>query len=229
VPSVATRDDVVDRLGMSADRVRVVPWGVPLETAAPLAPDAVASVRHRHRLPARYVLYVGTIDRRKDYRGLLDAMSMLDADVALVLAGSVIEGRTDFVDLLPASSLRDRVRVLGYVPDADLRALYAGAEVFVYPSFIEGFGLPVLEAMACGTPVVTYRTTSLPEVAGDAAILLDPPVTAVALAKALREVMDDAGLRRRLAERGRAHAAGFDWRTTARLTAAVYASAGGRR
>lgn len=223
VPSAATRDDVVGRLGVPASRVHVVPWGVPLDVASAPSADAGAGARRRYGLRGRYVLYVGTLDRRKDYRGLLEAMHALDADVSLVIAGSVIAGRTDFAEVLGALRLGDRVRVLGYVPDADLVALYRGADVFVYPSYVEGFGLPVIEAMACGTPVVTYRATSLPEVAGDAAILLDPPVTPIVLAKAIREVMDDPDLRRRLIERGRARAAAFDWRTTARLTAAVYA------
>lgn len=223
VPSSATRDDVVSGLGMLPSRVQVVPWGVPLDVSAPTSPAAVGAVRGRYGLRERYVLYVGTVDRRKDYRGLLEAMRSLDSDVSLAIAGSVIAGRTDFGAVLDALRLHDRVRVLGYVPDVDLLALYRGARVFVYPSFFEGFGLPVIEAMACGTPVVTYRNTSLPEIAGDAAILLDPPVTPAVLGKAIREVMDDPEMRRRLVERGHARAARFDWRTTAQLTAAVYA------
>lgn len=229
VPSCATRDDVVRLLGVPAARVHVTPWGVPLDVVSPLGPEAVDDVRRRYRLPDRYVLYVGTIDRRKDYRGLLEAIPLLDPDVSLVIAGAVIAGRTDFHAVCAALGLGDRVRVLGYVPDTDLRVLYRGAAVFVYPSFLEGFGLPVLEAMACGTAVVAYRTTSLPEVAGDAALLLEPPVTPIALAKAMRDVIDDPDMRRRLVERGRAHAAGFDWRTAARLTAQVYAGVAGSR
>lgn len=229
VPSSSTRDDVVRLLGVPAHRVHLMPLAVPLDVSSAQPPGAVDAVRQRYRLPPRYVLYVGTIDRRKDYRGLLEATQALDADVALVIAGSVIAGRTDFAVALADLRLEDRVRVLGYVPDDDLVALYRGAAVFVYPSFFEGFGLPVIEAMASGTPVVTYRTTSLPEVAGDAAILLEPPVSPIALAKAIREVMDDPELRRRLVERGRARAAAFDWPTAARLTADVYAAAGRRR
>ncbi len=224
VPSSATRDDVVGRLGVSPACVHVVPWGVPLDVSAPARPDAAATVRRRYGLPERYVLYVGTVDRRKDYRGLLEAVDSLDPDVSLAIAGSVVAGRTTFSAVLGELRLEDRVRMLGYVPDDDLCTLYRGAQVFVYPSFFEGFGLPVIEAMACGAPVVTYRTTSLPDVAGDAAILLDPPVTPTVLGKAIRDVMDDPDLRRRLVERGYARAATFDWRTTARLTAAVYAS-----
>jgi alpha-1,3-rhamnosyl/mannosyltransferase len=113
--------------------------------------------------------------------------------------------------------------VLGYVPRADLLGLYAGAAAFVYPSFYEGFGLPVLEAMAIGAPVVTYRVCSLPEVAGDAAILLEPPVSPSALAAALARVLDDGPCRRQLVAAGRARARRFDWGATARATLDAYA------
>jgi glycosyltransferase involved in cell wall biosynthesis len=172
------------------------------------------------------VLYAGTIDRRKDYRTLLGAVSHLDPEITLVIAGTVIAGRTDFGETIARLGLEGRVRVLGYVPDRDLPGLYRGAAVFVYPSFYEGFGFPVLEAMTCGTPVVTYRATSLPEVAGDAAILLDPPVSPEALASAITRVTRDADLRRWLIERGQARAAGFDWRRTAAATAGVYEALG---
>ena len=219
VPSAATKRDVVLLAGVPEARVHVAPWGLPLETAgAATAHEARAT----YGLPACYVLYVGTIDRRKDYRTLLAAVGQLGGETALVVAGTVIAGRTDFPETVARLGLRGRVRVLGYVPDRDLPGLYAGAAVFVYPSFYEGFGFPVLEAMACGTPVVSYRTTSLPEVAGDAAILLDPPVSPETLASAIRRVTRDADLRNALVERGLARVASFDWRVTASVTAGVY-------
>jgi glycosyltransferase involved in cell wall biosynthesis len=222
VPSESTRRDVLALLGVPAARVHVVPLALALDpTVTPLSPE---DVRALHRLPDRYLLYVGTIDRRKDYRTLLDALARLPADVGLVVAGTVIAGRTDFRETIQRLGLAPRVRVLGYVPDAHLPALYRAAAVFVYPSFYEGFGLPVLEAMACGTPVVTYNTTSLPEVAADAAVLLDLPVTGPALADALRGLLEDSVRRRDLVERGRGRAAEFGWQRTAALTAAVYES-----
>ena len=224
VPSAATKADVVALAGVPETRVHVAPWGVPLELTGGATAD---EVRATYGLPGGYVLYVGTIDRRKDYRTLLGALAELSPQIALVIAGPVIAGRTDFPETVARLGLGRRVRVLGYVPDRDLPGLYRGAAAFVYPSFYEGFGFPVLEAMACGTPVVSYRTTSLPEVAGDAAILLDPPVSPETLASAIARVTGDEELRRWLVERGLARVAGFDWRRTAAVTAGVYEALAG--
>ena len=222
VPSAATKRDVVALAGIPEVRVHVTPWGVPLDLDGGVDWATPAEVRTTYRLPDLYVLYIGTIDRRKDYRTLLGALRHLDPRVHLVVAGTLIAGRTDFVETVAGLGLDQRVMLPGYVPDRDLPALYRGAAVFVYPSLYEGFGLPVLEAMACGAPVVTYRTTALPEVAGDGARLLDPPVTPEALAAEIRAVMEDSGLRQELRARGLAQARRFDWRTTARLTVEAY-------
>ena len=224
VPSAATKRDVVSLAGVAEARVHVAPWGVPLDLHDGADHASAEAVRATHGLPETYVLYVGTIDRRKDYRALLGAVARLDPAIALVIAGHVIAGRTDFPEEVVRLGLGPRVRTLGYVSTRDLPALYRGAAAFVYPSFYEGFGFPVLEAMACGVPVVTYRTTSLPEVAGDAAILLDPPVAPETLADAITRVMRDPDLRRDLVARGHARVASFDWRRTASITAAVYES-----
>ena len=223
VGSRAALDDAVRLGGVDAARVRVTPWGVPPDMAHGAAPGAADVACRRHELPARYILYVGTIDRRKDVGTLLQALARLDARLSLVVVGTVIAGRTDFAAQVERLGLRSRVRVLGYVPRSDLPGLYAGAAAFVYPSLWEGFGLPVLEAMACGVPVVTYNVSSLPEVAGDAAVLLDPPVKANVLATALARVLEDASFRSELIARGHARARTFDWRDTARATLAAYA------
>jgi glycosyltransferase involved in cell wall biosynthesis len=219
VPSASTRRDLVALAGVRDERITVVPWGVPLED---LVGASTGDVIATYGLVDPFLLYVGTIDRRKDYRTLLAALARLDPAVRLVIAGTVIAGRTDFPETVRRLGLEPRVTVLGYVPERDLPALYRAARVFVYPSFYEGFGLPVLEAMACGTPVVTYNVTSLPEVAGDAARLLDGPVTPERLADEIGRLVDDAALRRELSERGRAWARRFDWGRTARLTVEAY-------
>jgi glycosyltransferase involved in cell wall biosynthesis len=223
VPSQATRRDAVALAGIAGLRLRVTPWGVPPDVAAGVDARTADAVRRRHGLPERYLLYVGTIDRRKDYGTLLRALGALPARLTLVVAGSIIPGRTDFDETLGRLGLRPRVRVLGYVPRGDLPGLYAAAAAFVYPSLYEGFGLPVLEAMACGTPVVTYNAASLPEVAGDGAVLLDPPVTPEVLAAAVTRVLDDAPFRRDLVTRARAQTRRFDWADTARATLEAYA------
>ncbi|PYM44322.1 MAG: glycosyltransferase family 1 protein [Candidatus Rokuibacteriota bacterium] len=224
VPSRATKRDLIALARIREDRIHVIPWGVALDLGAPPSAAELARVRAVYRLPSRYLLYVGTIDRRKDYATLLGALRHLDPTLQLVVAGTVIAGRTDFPELVARLDLRARVSVLGYVSERDLPALYRAADAFVYPSFYEGFGLPVLEALACGTPVVAYNTTSLPEVAGDAAILLDPPVTAEALAAAIARAVGDPATRADLVGRGLEQAKRFDWRITADLTMKVYES-----
>jgi glycosyltransferase involved in cell wall biosynthesis len=222
VPSLATRRDLIELIGVEARRIHVVPLACALDVEPPPEMREIAAVRHRLGLPERYLLYVGTIDRRKDLPTLLAALREIDTAVALAVAGTVIRGRTDFSGRVERLGLGSRVRLLGYVPAAELRALYRGASMLVYPSFYEGFGLPVLEAMASGTPVVTYRLTSLPEVAGDAAVLLDPPVSPAMLAAAITRVLEDPAVRVELVGRGLEQAKRFSWRTAARLTLDVY-------
>jgi glycosyltransferase involved in cell wall biosynthesis len=226
VPSQATKLDLV-RLGrISEDRIHVTPWGVPMDPDD-CPPETIERVKRAYRLPERYLLYVGTIDRRKDYATLLRALLRLDQPLSLVLAGTLIEGRTDFPALVERLGLGARVRFLGYVPQEDLPALYRGAAAFVYPSFYEGFGLPPLEAMACGTPVVSYNAASLPEVVGEAGILLDPPWTPEALAAEIHRLLEDEALRLELRARGFEQAKRFDWAETARRTVRVYEAVGG--
>ena len=229
VPSRATKRDLVQLGRISEDRIHVVPWGVPLDPGDGFAPATVEKVKRAYQLPDRYLLYVGTIDRRKDYRTLLRALLQLDPRVSLVVAGTLIEGRTEFRTLVEQLGLTARVRFLGYVPEQDLPGLYHAAVVFVYPSFYEGFGLPVLEAMACGTPVVCYNATSLPEVVGEAGLLLDPPWTPEALAAHIRRLLEDEALRLELRQKGFERAKRFDWAETARHTVQVYEAVGGRR
>lgn len=220
VPSHSTKRDLVTLCHIPEDRVHVIPLGVPLDAFNER--QGASEVRRRYNLEGPYLLYVGTIDRRKDYPALLQALLQLDPRITLVVAGTIIAGRTEFPQQVERLGLQDRVRYLGYVPEPDLPGLYAGAEVFVYPSFYEGFGLPVLEAMACGTPVITYNATSLPEVVGDAGLLLDPPWTAEVLADAIRRLLEDEGLREALRHKGIERAKRFDWKETARLTMKVY-------
>lgn len=209
--SQATLDDVAFA-GVDADRLRLVPLGVEVEQ---VGPAEVARVRRAYRLPERYLLFVGTVEPRKNLRRLAAAVSMLDDPLPLVVAGS--EGWGD-VDLAGELSKQIDLRFLGFVPSGDLNPLYAGAEVFCYPSEREGYGLPVLEAMAQAVPVVTSIGTATEETAGTAAVLVhpkDPADIARGIGEAQRR-------RSELSAKGLARAHKLTWRATASLTAEVY-------
>jgi glycosyltransferase involved in cell wall biosynthesis len=190
----------------------------------PQPPEAIAAVRARHGLPEQFLLYVGTIEPRKNLVRLLHVWEALyqRGDVPpLVIVGRRGWLSDDFFAALEQSPVRVGVLLTGYVSDEDLPALYSAATAFVFPSLYEGFGLPPLEAMACGTPVLCSATSSLPEVVGDAALLFDPEEPE-AIAEALRRVAKDAALRERLRSEGLRRAAEFSWDRAARETVAVY-------
>ena len=224
VPSNSTKDDLIELCRIPEEKIHVVPWGVTVNHLEEAEGETADILRRRYSLQRPYLLYVGTIDRRKDYSTLLHALLQIDRQIDLVLAGSIIEGRTDFNHLVSCLGLNKRVRVLGYVHEGDLAELYRRAEVFIYPSFYEGFGLPVLESMAHGTPVIAYNTTSLPEVVGEAGILLTAPWTPDKLAGEIIRVLEDRTLKDELIKRGTERARYFDWTETARLTMEVYKS-----
>lgn len=222
VDSEATRRDVMTMLHIDAQRIHVVPLGVD-ERFSPSSAETVDAVRHKFHLPQRFILYLGTLEPRKGIDTLIDAVAALPAESALplVLAGKKgwywdrIQGR------IHANGLKDRVRLLGYVSDEELPALYSAASVFAFPSRYEGFGLPVLEAMACGTPVITTNVSSLPEVVGDAAILIPPDQPGV-LTQALHDALSNTQVAQTLREAGLARARLFTWERAARETIAVY-------
>jgi glycosyltransferase involved in cell wall biosynthesis len=215
-PSQATIDECL-AAGFDADRLRLVPWGVHVR---PAGEDDVERARSRYGLVKPYVLFNGTIEPRKNLGALMTAFAALQGhDVDLAVVGP--DGWNEDLGALTAP-LGDRVKPLGFLPRADLEALMAGAEVFCYPSLREGFGLPVLEAMAQGTAVVTSLGTATEEVAGDAALLVDPHDPAT-ITEALDRLLGDPDLAAELGRRGRERADGFTWRRTADLTAAAYA------
>ena len=217
-PSEATMADCV-RAGFDPGRLRLVPLAA---DGVPATPAEVDAARRRHRLERPYVLFTGTVEPRKNLARLIEAYRRLDRDDAeLVLTGPA--GWLEDADRL-LDGLEGRARRLGFVPTRELEALYAGAAVFCYPSLREGFGLPVLEAMAQGAPVVTSATTSTAEVVGDAGLTVDPS-DVDAIAGAITLLLDDGALARRLGDAARARAATFTWERTARLTIDAYREA----
>jgi len=216
VPSRATADDCV-AVGIPAARIEVVPHGARI---GPPDPARVAALRARHGLERPYVLWCGTVEPRKNLPGLLTGF----ASVADELPGTdlVLVGPTGWGEgLTLPDHVRDRVHVLGRLDREDLDAAFAGADAFVFPSLREGFGLPVVEAMAHGLPVVTSRGTSCAEVGGDAAVLVDPLDTR----EIGRGIVTALGARDELSPRSRARAAQFTWAAAAARTAEIYAAA----
>jgi glycosyltransferase involved in cell wall biosynthesis len=206
-PSMATLEDCVGH-GFDRARLRHVPWGV---TPTTVDPAAIEVVRHRYRLAGDYVLWTGTVEPRKNLAVLVEAFRRIAGpDRTLALVGP--DGWQE--DLSPLVDGHADVRALGFVPPADLQVLYAGAAVFCYPSLLEGFGLPVLEAMAQGVPVVTSAGTATEELVEGVGAAVDPTDVG-AVADALSAVLDDDVEAARRRSAGRDRAAGFTWARTA--------------
>jgi glycosyltransferase involved in cell wall biosynthesis len=215
--------DLARFLGLPAEKLRVVPLGVS-EAFRPIGPEQAAAVAARFGLNGPYVLAVGTRQARKNQAGLVAAFCALRDELpehCLAIAGPTIWREDRLREQVAALGMESRVRLLGYVPDEALPALYSAASLFVFPSLYEGFGLPVLEAMACGTPVVCSNRSSLPEVAGEAALLVDP-TSRDELAGAIRRALLDVDLRDGLRERGLARAREYTWQRTASRMVDVY-------
>ena len=216
--SEATRRDLVAITGVSAAHVAVIYPGVPVGFQ-PVDPQAM---RVRYSLERPYILCVSSDHPRKNLPGMLAAFAQIAAEVPhdLVLVGPAVWASEQIRALVATNPFAERIQRLGVVPEADLIALYSGADLFVLPSLYEGFGFPVLEALACGCPTITSAVSSLPEVAGDAAILTPPGDTA-ALVAALRRALGDTTLREEMRQRGLAHARRFTWHTAAAQTLAL--------
>ncbi len=229
--SEATRRDYLAQFQLPAEKILAIPLAAD-PAFAPQASRDVAAMRARHGLPPRYVLYLGSNKPHKNLERLVEAWARLQLhrsanlegqSMPLVIAGAWDNRYPGARQRANALSLEGQVRWLGTVPEEDLPALYSGASLFVFPSRYEGFGLPVVEAMACGTPVVCSNGSSLPEVAGDAALLTDP-TDAEALAGCIRLALEDKELRREMIQKGLRQSQRFSWTETARLTLEVYRS-----
>jgi glycosyltransferase involved in cell wall biosynthesis len=221
-----TRNDALRSYHVDPEKIEVIPEGVEPRFRPGVDRDEVARVRDRYTLPERFILSVGTIEPRKNHLTLVEAYASLRSrhpEVGLVIAGGKGWLYERFFERVRALGLDDRVLFTGHVPDDDMPALLNAAEVFAFPSEFEGFGLPPLEAMACGIPVVSSNAASLPEVVGDSGMLV-PPHDVAGWVDALDHLLRDAALRAAFAARGIARARRFTWDAAAERTLEVYHS-----
>lgn len=219
-----TKRDALRVLNLPPDKIHVIPEGIDSQFAPVTDPHQLAAVRQRYSLPQRFVLTVGTLEPRKNHTMLLHAFGALVAaepDVVLAIAGKRGWLYHDFLTALENSGLEPHVRLLDHVPDTDLPALLSAASVFAFPSLYEGFGLPPLEAMACGAPVLCSTAASLPEVVGEGGWLVNPLLPAE-WTRAMQRLLTEPEARSSLIERAHKQAAGFTWRKTAIATRALY-------
>ncbi|HJX37559.1 MAG TPA: glycosyltransferase family 1 protein [Anaerolineae bacterium] len=226
--SESTKRDAIRIYGIDEAKITVIYEGVS-DHFRRASPEAIIAVRHKYSLPDEFILSLGTIEPRKNLTSLLEAYHALrneGSPLGLVIVGKKGWLYSGFFHRMHELGLEHDVVFPGFVPDEDLPALYSAAALFVFPSLYEGFGLPVLEALACGAPVITSNASSLPEVAGEAALLVDPS-SVEALVRAVRDVLGNRELREDLRERGPKQAARFNWQRAARETLAVYTSLAG--
>jgi glycosyltransferase involved in cell wall biosynthesis len=236
--SEASKQDIVRLLGILEERVRVIYLAADDVYQPVLDGHRLAGSRRKYGLPESYLLYLGGFDQRKNVPTLLKAFAQLakdsrfegrDSRVHLVMAGRLPEKGSDFFpdprSIVQELGIGERVVFTGWVLEEDKPALYSGARALVFPSLYEGFGLPPLEALACGTPVIASNRGSLPEIVGDGGLLLEPD-DVEGLAGAMEQLLNDDTLWGDLREKGLAHAARFSWEKTARETLAVYQEIG---
>jgi len=222
--SSATKRDLVERYGTEPDKITVVYPGYDGTTFQPVRDEGtIEAVKAKYNIAGHYILFVGTLQPRKNLTRLIEAFSNIQhptSNIQLVIAGKKGWLYHDIFRQVEKLGLGEGVVFTGYVPEGDLPALMSGARLFVFPSLYEGFGLPVLEAMACGVPVVCSNASSLPEVAGDAAVLVDP-LDVEGMAAAMERVLGNNELRAELIERGFEQAGKFSWEKCARETLKV--------
>src|SRR6266699_5272840 len=225
-PTESVREEVCEHLGITREKVLAVPEAA-RRVFRPMAPHEAVVIRRRLRINDDFLLFVGTIEPRKDLRTLVQAfeeVAQVHNTLQLVIAGKRGWLVEDLLKQIRKSRFADRIRLTGYLDDEDLRALYSSCRVFVYPSIYEGFGLPPLEAMACGAPVIASRVTAVVEVCGEAALFFEPKSVS-SLARTIDNVLDDHNCRKRLISSGLRRASEFSWSQTGNLTRAVYQEA----
>ncbi len=217
--SASTKDDLVTRYGIAASKIHVILSGIDARFAPADRNDvSLLAVQEKYQLPYKFILYLGTIEPRKNLGALLSAFEAFQREAVgeemsryeLVLAGRPGWKYEELFQAIDQSPVRDKIRLIGFVEDRDKPALYNLASVFVYPSFYEGFGFPPLEALACGVPVIASDSASLPEVVGEAGVLIDP-YRPDEILQAFRGILGDKSYQMKLRERALARRSDFTW------------------
>lgn len=223
--SQSTREDLKEKWGIPSDKIEVIYSGIGNDLHRVEDVEHLERVRQLYNLPQKFILFLGVVEPRKNLEGLARAYEHMRSlgsgeSTDLVIAGNRGWSSRSLFETIRMSPYRNNIHLIGFVESADKAALYSLADLFVYPSFFEGFGFPPLEAMACGTPVVVSHTTSLPEIVQDAGVLVDP-LRLEEIAFAMNEVLRDETLRATLREKGLVQAKKFQWEETARRTISV--------
>lgn len=220
-----TKRDLIEHFNAPEELITVTHLAAGPDYREEKDPERLAAIRMKYGLPEDYVLFIGSLEPRKNVKTLIKAYSALDPKTRkehpLVIAGGKGWLNSDIPSIVKKSGISDNVLFAGYISSEDISGVYSQAALFVYPSLYEGFGLPILEAFACGTPVITSNTSSIPEVAGDAAMLLSP-ADADQLTAAIERLLKNKGIRDEFRARGLARASMFSWEKCARETLEVY-------
>ncbi len=214
------RQEIIDELKLPPEMVSSVPLA-PDPIFGPRSREQVHEVLEHYGLPDSYLLFVGSLEPRKNIDCVINALQDARTDIPLVLAGWHGWGSKKWLETAKKAGLSGRIYIIGHIPDAHLAAIYNGATVLVYPSLYEGFGLPIVEAMACGCPVICSNVASMPEVAGEGALLIDPQ-NSDELASAIETVVTDSETRDNLVSQGHARTKLLSWQRTARETLTVF-------
>ena len=222
--SESTRDDLVNFYGIKPSKIKVIYSGINCESRITNYESRILKIRKKYNLPEKYILYLGTLEPRKNIVSLIKAFeefkktyNLQPTTYNLVVAGAKGWLYKNIFEAAKNSPVKNDIIFTGFIDDQDKPALYQSAELFVYPSFYEGFGFPPLEAMACGTPVITSDFSSLPEAVGDAALMINP-YDVDQLAMAMREILSDENLKNELIEKGFKQVEKFSWQKCARET-----------
>jgi glycosyltransferase involved in cell wall biosynthesis len=220
-----TRKDLLTLFDTDEDKIRVIYEGVSSDYHPIRDPDLLERLRRKYALPEKFILFVGTIEPRKNLVRLLEAFNKFkknkSAAYRLVIAGGKGWLYDDVFETVEKLELQQDVIFTGYIPESELPLMYNLSDLFIYPSLYEGFGLPLLEAMACGIPVISSRVSSVPEVAGNAALLIDP-YDSDELTEAMSCVLEDRQVKERMIENGLMQTKEFTWEKTALETMNVY-------